>query len=119
MTGDGAYESDRTYLTTRITADGRDGCPVEAGHYRLIIARACPWANRSPIVRRLRDLGDVFSMESPGPCTTTAVGPSTWTRAGDPVLGIERLREAYFRREPGYPSSSTVPRSSTSPPAEW
>lgn len=31
MTGDGSYERDRTYLKTRITADGRDGYPVEPG----------------------------------------------------------------------------------------
>ena len=27
----GAYERDEKYLTTRITADGRDGYPVEPG----------------------------------------------------------------------------------------
>ena len=49
----GGYERDENYLTTRVTRDGADGYPVEAGRYRLIAARACPWANRSIIVRRL------------------------------------------------------------------
>ena len=58
----GEFTRDTDYLPTRITADGRDGYPVEAGRYRLIAARACPWANRSIIVRRLLGLEDALSM---------------------------------------------------------
>ncbi len=110
MAGDGAYERDRNYLTTRITADGRDGYPVEPGRYRLVIARACPWANRAAIVRRLMGLEDVLSMGVAGPVHDER----SWTfhldpGGRDPVLGIERLREAYERREPGHPRGITVP----------
>ena len=49
----GEFIRDARYLTTRITRDGRDGYPVEPGRYRLVVARACPWANRATIVRRL------------------------------------------------------------------
>jgi glutathionyl-hydroquinone reductase len=45
----GEFDRDTNSITTRITADGY---PVEAGSYRLIVARACPWANRTIIVRR-------------------------------------------------------------------
>ena len=51
MAADGAFVRDTSYITTRITADGADGYPVEAGRYRLVAARACPWANRAMIVR--------------------------------------------------------------------
>ena len=57
---DGEFNRDTDYIDTRITADGRDGYPVEAGRYRLIVARACPWANRTIIVRRLLGLEDVL-----------------------------------------------------------
>ena len=57
--GGGEFNRDTNYITTRITADGRDGYPVEPGRYRLIVARACPWANRAIIVRRLLGLEDV------------------------------------------------------------
>ena len=50
------YQRDQNYITDRITADGASGWPVESGRYRLVIARACPGANRPAIVRRLLGL---------------------------------------------------------------
>ena len=64
---DGAYVRDTRYLNARITADGRDGWPVEPGRYRLAVARACPWANRAIIVRRLLGLENAISMAHGGP----------------------------------------------------
>lgn len=104
------FTRDTHYITTRITADGRDGYPVAAGRYRLVVSRACPWANRAIIVRRLLGLEDAISM---GVCGPTHDARS-WTfdldpDQRDPVLGIERLQEAYFARTPDYPRGITVP----------
>ena len=63
----GDFTRDTNYITTRVTADGRDGYPVEPGRYRLIVARACPWANRAIIVRRLLGLESVLSIGFCGP----------------------------------------------------
>ncbi|MER5734954.1 glutathione S-transferase C-terminal domain-containing protein [Streptomyces sp. NPDC002262] len=110
MAAGGAFERDRSYLTTRITADGRDGRPVEAGRYRLVIARACPWANRAAIVRRLMGLEGVLSLGVAGPLHDERSWAFHRDPGGrDPVLGIELLREAYERRQPGYPHGITVP----------
>ncbi|HCA88245.1 MAG TPA: glutathione-dependent reductase, partial [Streptomyces sp.] len=65
-----AFERDSRYITTRIMAEPREGTddyPVEPGRYRLIAAMACPWANRSIIVRELLGLEDVISLGKPGP----------------------------------------------------
>jgi len=104
------FERDTRYITTRITRDGAEGYPVEPGRYRLVAARACPWANRVLVVRRLLGLEDAISLALAGPVHDAR----SWTfdldpGGRDPVLGIERLQEAYFRRFPGYPRGITVP----------
>src|SRR5699024_6425655 len=98
------FNRDTNYIDTRITADGRDGYPVEAGRYRLVAARACPWANRALIVRRLLGLEDAISLGLCGPTHDARSWTFDLDPGGvDPVLGIERLQEAYFRRYPDYP----------------
>src|ERR1022692_453328 len=106
----GEFSRDQRYITTRITADGRDGFGVQPGRYRLVVSRACPWANRSIIVRRLLGLEDALSMGIAGPTHDER----SWTfdldpGGRDPVLGIERLQQAYFARIPGYDRGITVP----------
>jgi glutathionyl-hydroquinone reductase len=104
------YQRDEKYLSDRITRDGRDGWPVEPGRYRLIAARACPWANRSIIVRRLLGLEPAISLGLAGPVHDER----SWTfdldpGGRDPVLGYERLQEAFLARDPEYSRGITVP----------
>ena len=104
------FTRDTNYIATRITRDGRDGYPVEPGRYRLIAARACPWANRTLIVRRLLGLEDAISVGMPGPTHDA----DSWTfdldpDGVDPVLGIPRLKDAFLKRDPNYPRGITVP----------
>lgn len=106
----GSFERDQHYLDGRITADGSSEWPVEAERYRLVVARACPWANRAIIVRRLLGLEDALSMGVCGPTHDS----DSWTfdldpGGVDPVLGIPRLKDAFERAVPGYPRGITVP----------
>ncbi|WP_434739186.1 glutathione S-transferase family protein [Streptomyces katrae] len=103
------YERDSRYIATRITADGREGFPVRPGRYRLVVSRACPWASRAVVVRRLLGLEQALPMAVAGPVHDE----DSWTfdldpGGRDPVLGIERLKEAYLAREPGYDRGITV-----------
>ncbi|MFL6171491.1 MAG: glutathione S-transferase family protein [Marmoricola sp.] len=109
LASDTSFERDTEYLGDRITAGG-DRWPVEPGRYRLVAAKACPWATRSIIVRELLGLEDVISL---GLCAPTH-DERSWTfdldpGGRDPVLGIHRLREAYLARDPGYERGITVP----------
>ncbi|OAK52568.1 glutathione S-transferase family protein [Rhodococcoides kyotonense] len=104
------FVRDINYIETRITADGRDGYPVEAGRYRLVAARACPWAHRSIIVRRLLGLEDAISLAIPGPTHDQRSWNFDEEPGGvDSVLKIPRLQDAYFARFPDYPRGITVP----------
>lgn len=106
----GEFTRDQRYIATRITADGRDGYPVEPGRYRLVVSRACPWASRAVIVRRLLGLESVLSMGIAGPTHDARSWTFDLDQGGrDPVLGIERLQEAYFARFPDYDRGITVP----------
>jgi putative glutathione S-transferase len=117
-----AFDRDMNYIPDRITAEeGRSQdrfhgdldvptWPAEPGRYRLVAAKACPWANRSIIVRNLLGLEDVISLGLAAPVHDAR----SWTfdlddEGKDPVLGIHRLQEAYFNRFPDYPRGITVP----------
>jgi putative glutathione S-transferase len=105
-----SFERDTDYIERRITADPDAEWPVEPGRYRLAVARACPWANRAIIVRRLLGLEDAISMAVAGPTHDA----DSWTfdldpGGVDPVLGIPRLKDAYEAAFPGYPKGITVP----------
>ena len=106
----GSFDRDMSYLGDRITADGSDGWPTEAGKYRLVVADACPWANRSLITHRLLGLESAMSVGIAGPLHNA----SSWkfhldADEKDPVLGIHKLQEAFLNRVPDYPKGITVP----------
>jgi glutathionyl-hydroquinone reductase len=113
------FSRDTQYIPDRITRDARTPAhgptdvplwPVEPGRYRLVAARACPWANRAIIVRSLLGLDDVISMGLCGPTHDVRSWTFDLDPGGvDPVLGIQRLQEAYFKRYPAYPRGITVP----------
>jgi glutathionyl-hydroquinone reductase len=105
-----SFERDTRYITTRITEHGEDGWPVEANRYRLVVSRACPWANRAIIVRRLLGLEGALSMGLAGPTHDERSWSFDLDPGGvDPVLGIPRLKDAFEKRFPGYLRGITVP----------
>ncbi|HLU99093.1 MAG TPA: glutathione S-transferase C-terminal domain-containing protein [Thermobifida alba] len=94
----------------RITADGSEGWPVEPGRYRLVVSRACPWANRAMIARRLLGLEPTLSLAVADPIQDERSWRFTLDPDGrDPVLGIRYLAEAYHARDPEYTGGISVP----------
>ena len=105
-----AFERDTDYIEDRIVNDPNAQWPVEPGRYRLVAAAACPWANRTTIVRRLLGLEEAISLGFAGPTHDWRSWQFDLDPGGlDPVLGIERLRDAYLARFPDYPKGITVP----------
>ncbi|TQJ57368.1 glutathione S-transferase C-terminal domain-containing protein [Streptomyces sp. NBC_00080] len=108
--GHKAFRRSKSHFTDRITADGRDGWPVTAGRYRLVVSRACPWASRAVISRRLLGLEDALPMAIADPIQDDRSWRFTLDPDGrDPVLGIRYLSEAYDRRERDHGGGVSVP----------
>ena len=106
----GDFNRDTTYIPDRITSGADARWPVEPGRYRLVVSRACPWANRAVIVRRLLGLEDAISMGICGPVHDERSWTFDLDPGGlDPVLNIPRLENAYLRRFRGYSRGVTVP----------
>ena len=103
------YERDTRYITTRITADGR-GLP---GGARALPPRrgagvpvGQPGDHRAPPARpRGRAVDGDLRSGARQPKLDLRPRP----RGIDPVLGIPRIQDAYFKRDPSYPRGITVP----------
>jgi putative glutathione S-transferase len=108
--GQRKFKRSRSHFADRITEDGRDGWPVEPGRYRLVVSKACPWASRSLVSRRLLGLEDALSLAVADPVQDDRSWRFTLDPGGkDPVLGIRYLAEAYDARETDYPGGVSVP----------
>ena len=100
-----------------VTPDGRagptgsDGFKAEAGRYHLYVSLACPWANRTLILRALKGLEDAISVSVVNPYMaengwTFAPGPGV---IADPVGQATFMYEVYLRADPRYSGRVTVP----------
>ncbi|WP_410820757.1 glutathione S-transferase family protein [Micromonospora sp. 050-3] len=118
--GGGAFVRQPNRFTGRVSADStsppgggpdeQGRWPLEAGRYRLIWCRACPWAHRARIVRGLLGLDDAISLGTVDPIRDErgwafALDPDGF----DPVLGVSFLSEAYLATDPDYTGRVTVP----------
>jgi putative glutathione S-transferase len=91
-----------------VTANGASGYPAEAGRYHLYVSLACPWAHRTIIYRKLKQLEDVISMSVVDPVVTEG-GWAFRDDFTDAVNSFAFLREAYTRTKPDYSGRVTVP----------
>jgi putative glutathione S-transferase len=109
-TDEGRYERQPFRFTARITADGRDGWPAEPDRYRLVVSRACPWASRTLVTRRLMGLENAIGLAVTDPIQDDRSWRFTLDPGGvDPVLGIAFLADAYFKADPDYDGGVSVP----------
>ncbi len=113
----GRFERRATAFRHWITADGRPGpsgsggFKAEAGRYLLYVSLACPWAQRTLIMRRLKGLERLRHVA----VGQRHMGEQGWTFApgpgatGEPLFGFDYLHQLYRKAEPAYTGRVTVP----------
>ncbi|HEX3803179.1 MAG TPA: glutathione S-transferase family protein [Solirubrobacteraceae bacterium] len=107
---DGAFVRQTSRFRDWVTADGASGFAPEPGRYQLYVARACPWAHRTIIGRRLMGLEDAISISFVDPIRDAHGWAFTDPeRYADPVNGYDFLAEAYLSADPEFSDRMTVP----------
>lgn len=107
---DGRFVRQPNRFTDRITADGSSGFPAQAGRYQLYASYACPWAQRSLIVRRILGLDDVIGVTIMDPIRDERGWRFTLSPGDrDPVTGCAYLSEMYHATDSAYEGRVTVP----------
>ena len=90
---------------------GEGGFKAEPNRYHLYVAMACPWANRTLIMRKLKNLEDMISVSVVNPL----MAENGWTFESavgvipDPVINATYLHELYTHVDPNYSGRVTVP----------
>jgi putative glutathione S-transferase len=113
----GAFQRPTTKFRSYVTADGRAGptgdpdFKAEPGRYHLYVSRACPWAHRTMIFRKLKKLENAISMSVVSP----DMGSEGWTfdrasgSTGDEVNGAGKLADIYLMADHRYSGRVSVP----------
>jgi len=104
----GEFQRKASAFRYRVEDDPDVAFPAETGRYHLYISRACPWAHRTAIVRRLKGLQGVISLSIVEPVRIN----DGWEFSGqhpDPIYGKQYLRELYQMADPEFTGRVTVP----------
>jgi putative glutathione S-transferase len=106
---DGAFKRQESRFRRWVSADGSTEFPLEPGRYHLYVSRACPWAHRTIIARRLMGLEDVIGISLLDPLRDARGWAFTGGEYSDAVAGFRLLSEAYHATDPDYDARVTVP----------
>jgi putative glutathione S-transferase len=106
---DGAFRRQESAFRRWVSSDGSTEFPLEPGRYHLYVARACPWAHRTIIARRLMGLEEAIGISFVDPIRDDRSWAFTGGDYVDPINGFDLLAEAYAATDPDYAARVTVP----------
>ena len=113
----GHFKRSQSQFRNWITADGtpgpsgRGGFKAEAGRYHLYVSYACPWAHRTLIFRRLKQLEELVSVSVVNPL----MFENGWEFGNfegatpDHLFDTDFLYQVYLKADPAYSGRVTVP----------
>ena len=114
---DGRFVRQTSNFRNWITPDGAPGPTgtggfnAEAGRYRLYIGLICPWASRTLIARKLKNLDELIPVTAVEPVLTDQ-GWRFGTYPGankDPLFDAEYMHQIYTRADPNFSGRATIP----------
>ena len=91
---------------------GTGGFAAEPNRYHLYVSLACPWAHRTLIFRKLKELETLISVSVVSPKMPDETG---WNfdkdegSTGDALFGKDTLWQVYTEAQPDYTGRVTVP----------
>jgi glutathionyl-hydroquinone reductase len=106
---DGSFRRQESAFRGWVTADDSSGFPVQAGRYHLYVSRACPWAHRTLIGRKLMGLQDAIGVSFVHPLRDERGWAFADAAHTDAVNDFRFLAQAYTATDPGYDARVTVP----------
>ena len=109
LSPDGRFVRQESAFRRWITADGSSGFPAEPGRYHLYAALACPWSQRSLIVRLVTELENVVPVSYAHPYRDSRGWAFPGGEFVDGANGFRFLAEAYVATEPEFDDRVTVP----------
>ncbi|MBV6657956.1 MAG: glutathione S-transferase family protein [Devosiaceae bacterium] len=114
----GKFVRSQSQFRNWITADGspgptgKGGFKAEPGRYHLYVSLACPWAHRTLIMRELKGLTDMISVDAVSPL----MYDKGWVFGGEPgdgdkdsLYGVAAMSDIYVKADPTYSGRVTVP----------
>ncbi len=104
----GEFVRPESRFRQRVTADGTSGHPAERERYHLYVSLACPWAHRTLVFRKLKQLEDAISVSVVEPVMSDQ-GWAFSAALPDHVNGFSYLHQLYTRTQADYSGRVVVP----------
>lgn len=113
----GEFKREQAQLRNWVTSDGsagpsgKEGFKAEKDRYHLYVSLACPWAHRTLIFRKLKQLEDIISVSVVSPDMLE----NGWTfdknnhSTGDHLFGFDYMHQVYTENQSDYSGRVTVP----------
>lgn len=121
-TSGGAFQREAAQLRNWVTSNGEAGpsgeagFQAESGRYHLYVSLACPWAHRTLIFRKLKQLEAHISVSVVAPdmldqgwSFAQQVDDPAKGSTGDALFGLDYMHQIYTRHKSDYSGRVTVP----------
>ena len=106
---DGSFRRQPSAFRRWVSEDGSTGFPLEGGRYHLYVSRACPWAHRTIIARRLMGLEAAVGIAHVDPVRDGRGWRFSGGEYTDPVGGFSFLSQAYVASDPDFDARASTP----------